>query len=57
MEWQKIQAIIHDRYLQHSYLTSDILMTAALRFTVLPTYERANYVLMKNALIYFGSHN
>ena len=37
MEWQKIRAIIGDRYLQHSYLTSDILMTAALRFSVLPT--------------------
>ena len=37
MEWQKILAIIGDRYLQHSYLTSDILMTAALRFSVLPT--------------------
>ena len=37
MEWQKILAIIDDRYLQHSYLTSDILMTAALRFSVLPT--------------------
>ena len=37
MEWQKILALIDDRYLQHSYLTSDILMTAALRFSVLPT--------------------